>query len=206
MTDLVLLTAGPDSVFALDYALKRTAEPVLAVHVYTGTPIAKLERPRVEKIVGYMRQTRRHFDYQMMTLSFAPGYQPHHNVLTGWAVAAAQMARGDIRRVYRGDCIEEVADVKEGRDGFGVKGDLVFDHVVGALLMTPGIEKWAKGSEMPETCLPGHSLSKIEYTAGFEPALRRLLMSCMNPQTNGAGGYSPCGVCIKCDYMKGILT
>jgi 7-cyano-7-deazaguanine synthase in queuosine biosynthesis len=37
MTDIVLLTAGPDSVFALDYALSKTNENIIAVHVFTGT-------------------------------------------------------------------------------------------------------------------------------------------------------------------------
>jgi len=149
-----------------------------------------------------MQRTRRMFEFLTLTQTWPAGYAPHHNVITGWAVAAVQMARGDIRLAYRGDSTEEVIDVREGRDGHGVKGDLVFDHVTAALLSSPGIGVWARGHHVPEPCLPGNRLSKVDYIATFEPELRAMLISCMAPQITATGAYRPCGTCIKCGYMQ----
>ena len=204
--DVVLLTAGPDSVFALDYALKETDRPVLAVFSYAGGAGERLEKRQLEtRIVPYMQRTRRRFDFFVQTLTFPNGYRPHHNVATGIAVASVIMAYGNVRRVYRGDSAEEVIHVREGLDGHGIKGDLVFDHVVASLLSAPGIEKWANGSEFPEVSLPGNKLSKIKYTAAFEGELKAMLVSCQAPLFGPNGNYQPCGQCLKCEMMKGVL-
>jgi hypothetical protein len=202
LMDIVLLTAGPDSVFALDYALTQTDEPILAVHVYLGTAMAKIERRALARIVPYMQRTRRPFEFMSLTQTWPLGYAPHHNVVTGLAVAAVQMARGDIKLAYRGDSAEEVVDVREGRDGHGIKGDLVFDHITAALLSAPGTDVWARSQDVPTPCLPGNRLSKVDYIAAFEPELRAMLISCRAPQITATGACRPCGSCIKCGYMQ----
>lgn len=200
--DLVLLSGGPDSAFALEWALSRTDAPIATLFVGQRTPASMPERVAAAAIAEHLGRKYRPVLHHVLTMAWPNNLPPHYNVTLAYASAGLIFQLGGVRRIYRGDSREEQLGTRPEWEGMNLSGEAVFNHCLGGLLSVPGADRMAGAPvRMPEVLLPGKPHSKRQYIREMDDVLKGLVWSCQSPRMK-AGRAFPCGECEKCEIVE----
>lgn len=202
MTDLVMLSGGIDSAWCLKHVLETSKNPVAVCHVRLSGSLynsnfSRLQYKATRDICDHL--TYKYGEFERFDINYS---SPYHCGPMAWIIAAplasVLMYRPDIKRVFWGECKEEMDDYDPG--GFAVSKALVKAHL-NAPEMDICVEKGYfpyPRRKMPQYLRPGVKKTKYELAEELGWDLVAKTHSCFNPTILNNNIL----VCKKCAHCK----